>query len=96
MKAIGRVVAFGVVELAVFGLVLFLLAGTVDYWQVWTFLVVCSRCRRGFPLSICSGPTPQRTSGVSGRAGGRNPESAEGTHRKLVFLPDRDDRDQRP
>lgn len=40
MKAIGRVVAFGVVELAVFGLVLFLLAGTVDYWQVWTFLVV--------------------------------------------------------
>lgn len=40
MKAIAKVVAFGVVELAVFGLVLFLLAGTVDYWQVWTFLVV--------------------------------------------------------
>lgn len=40
VKAIAKVVAFGVVELAVFGLVLFLLAGTVDYWQVWTFLVV--------------------------------------------------------
>lgn len=40
MKAIARVLAFGLVELAVFGLVLFGLAGTVDYWQAWVFLVV--------------------------------------------------------
>ncbi|MUM19284.1 isoprenylcysteine carboxylmethyltransferase family protein [Mycobacterium sp. CBMA271] len=40
MKAVARVLAFGFVELAVFGAVLFLLAGTVDYWQAWAFLVV--------------------------------------------------------
>ncbi len=40
MKAIARVLALGLVELAVFGSVLFLLAGTFDYWQVWVFLVV--------------------------------------------------------
>lgn len=40
MKAIARVLTLGLVELAVFGLVLFLLAGTFDYWQVWVFLVV--------------------------------------------------------
>ena len=40
MRAIARVLAFGLVELTVFGLVLFLLAGTLDYWQAWVFLVV--------------------------------------------------------
>lgn len=40
MKAIARVLALGLVELAVFGSVLFLLAGTFDYWQVWVFLMV--------------------------------------------------------
>ncbi|ORB49161.1 hypothetical protein BST43_23940 [Mycobacteroides saopaulense] len=40
MKAVARVVAFGIVELAVLGLVLFLLAGTFTYWQAWAFLVV--------------------------------------------------------
>ena len=40
MKAIARVLTLGLVELAVFGLVLFLLAGTFDYLQVWVFLVV--------------------------------------------------------
>lgn len=40
MKAIARVLALGLVELAVFASVLFLLAGTFDYWQVWVFLVV--------------------------------------------------------
>jgi protein-S-isoprenylcysteine O-methyltransferase Ste14 len=34
------VLAFGLVELAVFGLVLFLLAGTLDFWQAWVFLAV--------------------------------------------------------
>ncbi|CPY93609.1 conserved integral membrane protein [Mycobacteroides abscessus] len=96
MKAIGRVVAFGVVELAVFGLVLFLLAGTVDYWQVWTFLVVfaLSTWIPAVYLQRADPAAHQRRK----RAGpvAQNPESAEGTHRKLVFLPDRDDRDQRP
>ncbi|MGW4099625.1 methyltransferase family protein [Mycobacterium sp. NPDC004974] len=40
MKAVARVVGFGLVELAVFGLVLFALAGTFDFWQAWAFLVV--------------------------------------------------------
>ncbi|MDH6193928.1 protein-S-isoprenylcysteine O-methyltransferase Ste14 [Mycobacterium frederiksbergense] len=40
MKAISKVLAFGLVELIAFGLVLFLLAGTADYWQAWVFLVV--------------------------------------------------------
>ncbi|WP_078314691.1 isoprenylcysteine carboxylmethyltransferase family protein [Mycobacterium sp. D16Q16] len=40
MKAIVRVLGLGIVELAVFGSVLFVLAGTPDYWQVWVFLVV--------------------------------------------------------
>lgn len=40
MKAVARVVALGLIELALFGSVLFLLAGTYDYWQVWAFLVV--------------------------------------------------------
>ncbi|MBA0046596.1 isoprenylcysteine carboxylmethyltransferase family protein [Mycobacteroides sp. LB1] len=40
MKAIAKVLAFGLVELVVFGLVLFLLAGTFNYWQAWAFLAV--------------------------------------------------------
>src|SRR6516164_1251316 len=32
--------AFGVVELVVFGLMLFFPAGTFNYWQAWVFLVV--------------------------------------------------------
>ncbi|MGH3726106.1 MAG: methyltransferase family protein [Mycobacterium sp.] len=40
MKAIAKVLAFGLIELAVFGAVLFLLAGTFNYWQAWAFLVV--------------------------------------------------------
>jgi protein-S-isoprenylcysteine O-methyltransferase Ste14 len=31
---------FGLVELVAFGLMLFLPAGTFDYWQAWVFLVV--------------------------------------------------------
>ncbi|MEU9805894.1 isoprenylcysteine carboxylmethyltransferase family protein [Mycobacterium sp. NPDC050853] len=40
MKAIAKVLAFGLVELVVFGLALFLLAGTFNYWQAWAFLAV--------------------------------------------------------
>jgi protein-S-isoprenylcysteine O-methyltransferase Ste14 len=40
VKAILRVVVLGIVEIVVFGLVLFLLAGTFNYWQAWIFLVV--------------------------------------------------------
>lgn len=40
MKAIAKMLVLGLVEIVVFGLVLFLLAGTFDYWQVWVFLVV--------------------------------------------------------
>jgi protein-S-isoprenylcysteine O-methyltransferase Ste14 len=40
VKAIPKVLALGLVELIVFGAVLFGLAGTLDYWQAWVFLVV--------------------------------------------------------
>lgn len=40
MKAISKMLALALVEIIVFGLVLFGLAGTFDYWQVWVFLVV--------------------------------------------------------
>ena len=40
MKAILKMLVLAVVELIVFGLVLFGLAGTFDFWQAWVFLVV--------------------------------------------------------
>ena len=40
MKTIPKMLVFGLVELVVFGLILFFPAGTFDYWQAWVFLVV--------------------------------------------------------
>jgi protein-S-isoprenylcysteine O-methyltransferase Ste14 len=40
VKTISKVLATGLVELVVFGLLLFLPAGTFNYWQAWVFLVV--------------------------------------------------------
>ena len=40
MKTIPKMLVFGLVELVVFGLMLFFPAGTFDYWQAWVFLVV--------------------------------------------------------
>jgi protein-S-isoprenylcysteine O-methyltransferase Ste14 len=40
VKAIPKMLAFGLVEPVVFGLILFLAAGTFRYWQAWIFLVV--------------------------------------------------------
>ncbi|WP_197283645.1 methyltransferase family protein [Mycobacterium sp. Marseille-P9652] len=40
MKAIPRMLVFGLVELVVFGSMVFLPAGTFDYWQGWVFLAV--------------------------------------------------------
>lgn len=40
MKSIPKMLAFGLVEPAVFALILFLTAGTFNYWQAWVFLVV--------------------------------------------------------
>ncbi len=40
MKALLKMLVLGLVELVVFGLVLFGLAGTFDYWQAWAFLAV--------------------------------------------------------
>ncbi len=40
MKTIPKMVVFGLVELVVFGSMLFFPAGTFDYWQAWVFLVV--------------------------------------------------------
>ncbi len=40
MKALLKMLGLGLVELVVFGLVLFGLAGTVNYWQAWAFLAV--------------------------------------------------------
>lgn len=40
MKAVRKMLALGLFELVAFGLMLFLPAGTFDYWQAWVFLVV--------------------------------------------------------
>ena len=40
MKTIPKLLVFALVELVVFGLMLFLPAGTFNYWQAWVFLVV--------------------------------------------------------
>jgi protein-S-isoprenylcysteine O-methyltransferase Ste14 len=40
VKTIPKMLVFGLVELVVFGSMLFFPAGTFDYWQAWVFLVV--------------------------------------------------------
>jgi protein-S-isoprenylcysteine O-methyltransferase Ste14 len=40
VKTISKLLVFGLVELVVFGSMLFLPAGTFDYWQAWVFLAV--------------------------------------------------------
>jgi protein-S-isoprenylcysteine O-methyltransferase Ste14 len=40
VKALLRTLLVGLIEPVVFGLILFLTAGTLDYWQAWTFLLV--------------------------------------------------------
>lgn len=40
MKTIPKLLVFGLVEFAVFGLMLFVPAGTFNYWQAWVFLAV--------------------------------------------------------
>jgi protein-S-isoprenylcysteine O-methyltransferase Ste14 len=40
VKTIPKLLVFGLVEFAVFGLLLFVPAGTFNYWQAWVFLVV--------------------------------------------------------
>lgn len=40
MKTIPKMLIFGLVELVVFGSMLFLPAGTFNYWQAWVFLAV--------------------------------------------------------
>jgi protein-S-isoprenylcysteine O-methyltransferase Ste14 len=40
VKTIPKMLIFGFVELVVFGAMLFLPAGTFDYWQAWVFLAV--------------------------------------------------------
>ena len=40
MKTIPKTLVFGLAELVVFGSLLFLAAGTFNYWQAWVFLVV--------------------------------------------------------
>jgi protein-S-isoprenylcysteine O-methyltransferase Ste14 len=40
VKTIPKVLVLGLVQLVVFGLTVFLAAGTFNYWQAWVFLVV--------------------------------------------------------
>jgi protein-S-isoprenylcysteine O-methyltransferase Ste14 len=40
VKTIPKLLVFGLVEFVVFGSMLFVPAGTFDYWQAWVFLVV--------------------------------------------------------
>ena len=40
MKTVPKLVVFTFIELVVFGSMLFVPAGTFNYWQAWVFLVV--------------------------------------------------------
>jgi protein-S-isoprenylcysteine O-methyltransferase Ste14 len=40
MKTMPKMLVFGLLELVIFGAILFLSAGTFNYWQAWVFLVV--------------------------------------------------------
>ena len=40
MKTVSKLLVFTLVELVLFGVLLFVPAGTFDYWQAWVFLVV--------------------------------------------------------
>jgi len=40
VKTISKMFVFGLIELVVFGAMLFVPAGTFNYWQAWVFLVV--------------------------------------------------------
>jgi protein-S-isoprenylcysteine O-methyltransferase Ste14 len=40
LKTIPKMLALGLIEPVAFGLILFLAAGTFNYWQAWVFLVV--------------------------------------------------------
>jgi protein-S-isoprenylcysteine O-methyltransferase Ste14 len=40
VKTVHKLLVFGLFELVAFGLILFLPAGTFNYWQAWVFLVV--------------------------------------------------------
>ena len=40
MKTVHKLLVFSLVELVAFGLIVFLPAGTFNYWQAWVFLVV--------------------------------------------------------
>ncbi|RAV13491.1 isoprenylcysteine carboxylmethyltransferase family protein [Mycolicibacterium sp. GF69] len=40
MKSIPKMLIFGLLELAIFGSIVFLSAGTLDFWQAWVFLAV--------------------------------------------------------
>ena len=40
MKTVPKMLVFGLVEFVVFGAMVFLPAGTFDYWQAWVFLAV--------------------------------------------------------
>ena len=40
MKTISKTLVFGVIQLVVLGLLLFLPAGTFDYWQAWVLVMV--------------------------------------------------------
>jgi protein-S-isoprenylcysteine O-methyltransferase Ste14 len=40
VKTISKLLVFGLVEVVVFGSMLFLSAGTFNYWQAWVFLMV--------------------------------------------------------
>ena len=42
MKTITKIVLLGLVQSVAFGLMLFLAAGTFNYWQAWVFLVVAA------------------------------------------------------
>ena len=86
MKTIPKMLVLGLVELAVFGLMLFLAAGTFNYWQAWVFLVVfaLSAWIPGIYL-LRTNPAALAAADAWGADSG-DPNGAEGRHGWLMVV----------
>ena len=81
MNAILRVTALGLGQIVVIGLLVFLPAGTVNYWQAWTFLAVFA-CAAWIPSIFLQATNPVA---LQGRM--RSGPIAEGrTVQKVVMI----------
>lgn len=80
MKTIPKMLIFGLVEVVVFGAMLFLPAGTFKYWQAWVFLsVVLVSAWAPIVYLLCANPA-----GLQGRMSGGPTAETRAAQRALI------------